>query len=162
MHNKEFHTVRGYQLIKQKQGQLTPAMEDYLEMIYRNSMDKGYIRMGKLAQLLNVSVPSASRMVKRLSSLGLLEFEKYGLIFLNDNGREIGEYLLERHRILEDFLRLLDCKDNLLQQTEMIEHDISPELLVNIQILNSFFTRHDDIKTMYLIYRSGCDKELII
>ena len=34
MENK-FHTVRGYQLIKQNESRLTPALEDYLEMTYR-------------------------------------------------------------------------------------------------------------------------------
>jgi hypothetical protein len=42
---QEFHTVRGYQLLEQHRKILTPAMEDYLEMIYRNSLVKGYIRI---------------------------------------------------------------------------------------------------------------------
>jgi len=36
MENSEFHTVRGYQLIEQEKKLLTSAMEDYLEMIFRN------------------------------------------------------------------------------------------------------------------------------
>lgn len=32
--DREFRTVRGYQLLKQSSGrELTPSMEDYLEMI---------------------------------------------------------------------------------------------------------------------------------
>jgi hypothetical protein len=52
--NQEFHTVRGYQLIKQTDRQLTSAMEDYLEMIYRNILKEGYMRINTLADMLNV------------------------------------------------------------------------------------------------------------
>jgi Mn-dependent DtxR family transcriptional regulator len=151
--NKEFHTVRGYQLLEQNKRHLTSAMEDYLEMIYRNSMDEGYIRIGKLAELLNVRAPSASKMVQRLSELGMLKFKKYGIIMLNENGREIGEYLLERHRLLEDFLKILGCKDDLLQQTELIEHAVNPELLNDIHILRDFFSDNIEILNEFNEYK---------
>ena len=128
-------------------------MEDYLEMIYRNSMDEGYIRIGKLAKLLNVSAPSTSKMVQRLSELDLLEFEKYGIIMLSDNGKEIGRYLLERHRLVEDFLKLLGCEDDILQETELIEHDVSPRLLENIRLLSEFFIDNVEIMDKYMEYK---------
>jgi Mn-dependent DtxR family transcriptional regulator len=150
---KEFHTVRGYQLLEQNKSHLTSAMEDYLEMIYRNSMEEGYLRIGKLAELLNVRAPSASKMVQRLSELGLLKFKKYGIIMLNDIGKEVGEYLLDRHKLLENFLKLLGCEDDLLLQTELIEHDINPGLLKNIQVLSDFFLDNDEIMDKYNDYR---------
>ncbi len=150
---REFHTVRGYQLLEQNKRNLTSAMEDYLEMIYRNSMEEGYLRIGRLAELLNVRAPSASKMVQRLSELGVLKFKKYGIIMLNDSGKEIGEYLLERHRILEDFLRLLGCEKDLLQQTELIEHNINPDLLKNIQVLSDFFLHNKEVMDKYRDYK---------
>ena len=30
-----FRTIRGYQLANSRTGQMTPALEDYLEMVYR-------------------------------------------------------------------------------------------------------------------------------
>lgn len=153
MMNKEFHTVRGYQLLEENKRHLTSAMEDYLEMIYRNSMDEGYIRIGRLAELLNVRAPSASKMVHRLSELGLLKFKKYGIIMMNENGKEIGEYLLERHKIIEDFLKLLGCEEDLLQQTELIEHTVNPEALKNIRLFSSFLINNDEIRNKYNEYR---------
>lgn len=157
MMEKSFHTVRGYQLIEQNKRNLTSAMEDYLEMIYRNSMEEGYIRIGTLAKLLNVSAPSASKMVQRLSELGLVKFQKYGIIIMNDSGKEMGEYLLERHELLEDFLRLLGS-DDLLQQTELMEHNITPQLLKNIKILNDFFMDNKDIMDQYNEYKEYKEK----
>lgn len=159
MMEKSFHTVRGYQLMEQNKRNLTSAMEDYLEMIYRNSMEEGYLRIGTLAKLLNVSAPSASKMVQRLSELGLVKFQKYGIIMINENGKELGEYLLERHELLEYFLKLLGCDDDLLQQTELIEHNITPKLLQNIKLLNDFFMDNRDIMKKYEEYKDKYKKQ---
>lgn len=153
MANKEFHTVRGYQLLEQNKRHLTSAMEDYLEMIYRNSMEEGYIRIGQLAGLLNVRAPSASKMVQKLSELGLLKFRKYGIIMLSENGKEIGRYLLERHKLIENFLKLLGCEENLLEQTELMEHVINQGLLRNLQVLTDFFLEEEEIMEQYIKYR---------
>lgn len=152
MENNEFHTVRGYQLLE-KNKVLTSAMEDYLEMIYRSSLKEDYIRISKLAELLNVKVPSVSKMVQRLSSLGLLKFKKYGIIMLNEDGREIGKFLLERHKLLENFLKLLGCEEDLLQQTEIMEHVVNPQLLNNIKILNDFIQNNEGIMKEYMDYK---------
>lgn len=153
MAENEFHTVRGYQLLEQNRKHLTSAMEDYLEMIYRGCKDKNYLRIGELAELLNVKAPSASKMVQRLSALGLLKFKKYGIIILNESGWDIGEYLLTRHELLEEFLKILGCEDELLQQTELIEHDVNPSLLRNIRLLCNFFLDHTEITNQYSEYR---------
>jgi len=152
--NNEFHTVRGYQLLEQKKRILTSAMEDYLEMIYRNSIDEGYIRMSTLAELLHVKAASASRMVQRLGELGFLIYKKYGIIVLSEDGKAIGEYLLKRHRIIENFLRLISCEDNLLQQTELMEHDLTPNTVCRINIMNSFFTDNIEIYEHFLEYQT--------
>ena len=38
--DREFHTYRGYQKLRQEDIQLTPSMEDYLEMICRMCQKK--------------------------------------------------------------------------------------------------------------------------
>lgn len=136
---QKFHTVRGYELLYQDKRLLTPAMEDYLEMIYRNSLTEGYLRINVLSELLNVQASSATKMVQKLSSLGLLNYKKYGIIFLTENGKEIGKFLLQRHNIVETFLRLLGVGDNILVETELIEHNISVSTLEKIELFNKFF-----------------------
>ena len=141
----QFHTVRGYQLLEQNKKLLTSAMEDYLEMIYRNSLVEGYMRINTLSELLNVQAPSATKMVQKLSTLGLVDYKKYGIIFLTENGREIGKFLLNRHEIIETFLRHLGVSDSLLIETELIEHVISAETLQKIQQLNQYMESDSNI-----------------
>jgi len=60
---------------------LTPSQENYLEWIYRLSLD-GPMRMGDLATKLGVKAPSASRAVTGLVGLGLVIHQVYGRIEL--------------------------------------------------------------------------------
>lgn len=145
----KFHTVRGYQLLEQNQKLLTSAMEDYLEMIYRNSLVEGYMRINTLSELLNVAAPSATHMVQKLNKLGLLDYKKYGIIFLTDTGRELGKILLQRHNIIEIFLMNLGVKENTLIETELIEHNVSAATLHKINIFNRFFEQNPDIIQKY-------------
>ncbi len=141
----KFHTVRGYQLLSQNKNLLTSAMEDYLEMIYRNSLVEGYMRINTLSDLLNVAAPSATKMVQKLSKLGLLDYKKYGIIFLTENGREIGRFLLDRHNTIQQFLRNLGVSDDILIETELIEHYVSVTTLIKIGLFNKFLQNNPEI-----------------
>lgn len=147
--DQKFHTVRGYQLLEQNKKLLTSAMEDYLEMIYRNSLVEGYMRINILSELLNVQAPSATKMVQKLARLGLLDYKKYGIIFLSENGREIGKFLLQRHNIIELFLKNLGVQESLLIQTELMEHTITALTLHKINIFNKFCELNPEIFQKY-------------
>ena len=154
---ENFYTTRGYEIQSYTNNLLTSSMEDYLEMIYRGYLADGYIRLSKLASLLNVKDSSASKMVQKLGKLKLINYEKYGVITLTPKGIEIGHFLLYRHNILENFLRLLGGEDNLLVETELIEHVISKKTVNNIHLLNGFFYENKEILDKFLEYK---DKSL--
>jgi len=128
---------------------LTSAMEDYLEMIYRNSLENGYIRINTLSHLLNVQASSTSRMVQKLTGLGFIDYKKYGIIVLTDNGKEIGKFLLHRHDIIKSFFEYLGVDENLLIETELIEHNLSVNTLQRIELLNNTFNQNPDFIQKY-------------
>lgn len=134
----DFRTVRGYQLAYQREGQLTPALEDYLEMSYRLCIENGYTRVGKLSELLHVKPSSASKMIFKLGSLDLLKYDRYGIIQLTESGREVGKYLLMRHETVESFLKLIGSSDP-LEETELIEHSLGSSTVSNLITLLEFF-----------------------
>lgn len=150
--NNEFHTVRGYQLIRQNKMLLTSAMEDYLEMIFRTTEGGGYLRINELAEKLNVKAPSATKMVQKMGQLGLIKYKKYGIIELSELGIELGSYLLHRHRIIEQFLRTIGIRENLLIETELIEHNISSNTLEHLEILNMFILSNPDVQEKFEIF----------
>jgi len=136
--NSHFRTVRGYQLINRRKGRLTPALEDYLEMAYRLCTENDYTRVVKLSELLNVRPSSASKMIFKLAGLGYLKYDRYEIIQLTENGREMGEYLLKRHETVESFLILIGSS-NALEETELIEHSLSFSTVSDLITLLKFF-----------------------
>ena len=128
----KFYTFKGYQASRSP---LTPAMEDYLEMIARMLLERKVVRIGELSERLNVRPSSASKMIQQLKNAGMVESEKYGYVSLTAKGREEGEYLLYRHRVVQRFLCLLNRTDSALEEAEKIEHFLSRETVRNLYAL---------------------------
>ncbi|WP_242876035.1 metal-dependent transcriptional regulator [Cellulosilyticum sp. I15G10I2] len=157
---KEFHTVRGYQMLNSEQKLLTSSMEDYLEMIYRICIKEGYIRINQLALKLNVRPSSTTKIVQKLKHLGLIEYQKYAIIQLTDEGQKIGQFLLKRHEIIEAFLRKLGIEETLLKDTEMMEHDMSLNTVKSLDLFNKFLEDNPEIIEQYKMFKERCYKEI--
>jgi len=129
----DFHTMKGYAI--SSQNELTPAMEDYLEMICRLINDSEYVRIGELSNQLHVKPSSATKIVQQLKELDYIIFEKYGHITLTQKGTIEGEYLLYRHDVLHNFLCEINNSTDELEQVEKIEHFLNKKTIDNIRLL---------------------------
>lgn len=138
--NPQFHTVRGYQMLSLQDGRMTSSMEDYLEMIYRLCVKDGYTRVGRLSGLLHVKPSSASKMIFKLAELNYIHYDRYEVIFLTEEGKNRGKFLLERHNTVENFLKLIGISDT-LEETELLEHSLNPEATALLGKLLEFFRR---------------------
>jgi len=126
-----FYTLKGYQI--NEHTQITSSMEDYLEMICRMIKTQDFVRINELADRLHVRPSSASKMVRNLKCLNLVAFEKYGYITPTAKGIAIGDYLLYRHNVLNEFLCLINNTDNETEQVEKIEHFLNKTTIDNIK-----------------------------
>ncbi|SET22704.1 transcriptional regulator MntR [Anaerobranca gottschalkii] len=149
MEKNNFHTVRGYEVLLKNKNLLTSSMEDYLEMIYRIQKEKGLVRVKTLAEKLNVRDSSVTKMVQKLGSINLINYEKYGIVKLTEEGEQIGEYLLKRHIIVEEFLKVITNDEIKLMDVEMIEHNLDPKLLEHLNQLILFFENNPDVKERF-------------
>ncbi len=133
MAEKEFLTDSGYAGEVRKNGGMTPAAEDYLEMICRlaTSDEDGHtdtprpVRICELAEELHVAPSSASRMVQAMALRGFVDFRRYGFITLTEAGQEMGEYLIRRHKVVLAFLEWLRGDKDCFEEAERIEHHLS-------------------------------------
>ncbi|MDR2933102.1 MAG: metal-dependent transcriptional regulator [Oscillospiraceae bacterium] len=131
--NSGFHTLRGYN--RMEHSDISFAMEDYLEMICRHTLEGEIIRVNRLASLLHVTPPSASKMVMKLKESGLVSFEPYGIITLTQAGEALGGYLLYRHDILHRFFMMLNRSEDELELVEKIEHYMDRRTIENMEKL---------------------------
>lgn len=149
---EQFRTVRGYQLANQRMDHLTPALEDYLEMVYRLCLESHYVRAGKLSGVLHVKPSSVSKMISRLVDIGYLNYDRYDSILLTQKGEALGAYLLHRHNVVERFLRFVGSSTP-LEEAELIEHFLTPETVTHLSTHLAFFTHDEAAKKRYELFR---------
>ncbi|OEF98154.1 transcriptional regulator MntR [Desulfuribacillus alkaliarsenatis] len=157
--NEQFYTARGYE-ITAGENTLTPSMEDYIEMIYRIGLIKQQIRVNDLADSLNVQPPSVTKMVQKLSEKKLLHYERYGLIQLTEEGSNLGEFFLNRHNTVKEFLSMLGIKDNLQKDVEQMEHYVSWNTYTVINQFVGFLNENQQVLQQYQSYiiNKSCKK----
>lgn len=104
---------------------LSPSLEDYLEEIYRISQRGDAVRVTDIAACLNVSLPSVTRALQRLDENQYINYRRYKGILLTEKGKELGHFLVERNRIIREFLKLIDSQCDVAAEAEAMEHYLS-------------------------------------
>lgn len=118
----------------------TPSMEDYIEQIYNLMESKGYARVSDIAEALEVHPSSVTKMVQKLDKDDYLNYEKYRGFILTAKGKKVGERLVFRHELLEDFLEIIGVeKENIYEDVEGIEHHLSWNSIDRIGDLVNYF-----------------------
>jgi len=135
MDNEKFYTLTGYKIKNKKE--ITTAMEDYIEMIYRYTRKKEEISVKDLSLLLNVRTSSVSKMINKLKNIDIVNFKKYGQISLTTKGVKLGKFYLERHNILFEFFKKINGTNFKLEQVEKIEHFVDEITIKNIKKNNN-------------------------
>jgi len=110
---------------------LTRSVEDYLKVIYSLSPEGRTASTSDIAHRLELSAPSVSGMIKRLSEQGLLEHIPYKGVQLTAEGRRAALRMIRRHRILEAYLvaRLGYTWDAVHEEADRLEHAVSEGLI---------------------------------
>jgi Mn-dependent DtxR family transcriptional regulator len=117
-------------------GRVSQRMEDYLEVIYELVQHKGYATSIDMAECMNVSRPSVTKMMRRLDASELIEYEKYRGVSLTEKGIKVASAIHERHDILSEFLRMIGVDESVANKdVEEIEHHVHPETLRKLQQL---------------------------
>lgn len=123
--------------------ELTAAMEDYLEAIYRLQREREVARVKDIAAHLKVKMPSVSNALDALKERKLIRHEKYGYVTLTSEGLASAEAVYRRHQALTRFLAdilQLDEKRAEAEACEM-EHAVSAETLRRLLALVEFLKR---------------------
>jgi len=115
-------------------------MEDYIEQIYNLIDTKGYARVSDIAEALDVHPSSVTKMVQKLDKDNYLIYERYRGLILTEKGNKIGERLVFRHELLEEFLEIIGVdEDKIYDDVEGIEHHLSWNSIDRIGDLVNYF-----------------------
>lgn len=123
---------------------LSPSLEDYLEEVYRLSLEKEEIRIKDIADCLNFSMPSVVKGLKKLDKLGYIKYNAYEKIKILDKGREKGKFLVDRNRILMEFVDIIGSNCDIKQEAEAMEHYFSISTIKSIEKLIEFLKVNKD------------------
>jgi DtxR family Mn-dependent transcriptional regulator len=109
-------------------------VQDYLKGIYTLTVEAAdsarSIPTSALAERMGVTPASATNMLKKLATMGLVEHANYKGALLTEPGRKIALEVIRHHRLLETYLAeaLGVPWDRVHAEAEILEHVLSEEL----------------------------------
>ncbi|MBX5440678.1 MAG: metal-dependent transcriptional regulator [Solirubrobacteraceae bacterium] len=111
---------------------VSSAVEDYAKAIYalETRSDGAAVSTNAIAERLGVTAASASNMVKKLDTLGLVRHVPYRGVQLTPEGVKVALEVIRHHRLLELYLAetLGVPWDRVHDEAEVLEHVLSEEL----------------------------------
>src|SRR6056297_2119909 len=125
------------------------SIEDYLKAIYKlQTLKEGGVSTSELAKEMGVANASVTNTVKRLSKLGMVDYQSYYGTTLTKSGEKIALEMIRHHRLLELYLKemLGYSWDEVHDEAEKLEHYISEQFEDKIsELLNDpKFDPHGD------------------
>ena len=123
--------------------ELTDAIQDYLKEIYKLEAAGRRVTTSALAEVLEVSPPSVTAMLKKLATLGLVKHERYRGATLTERGERVALEVIRHHRLIEQYLveTLGIPIDAVHVEADRLEHALSEELEAHIDRTLGFPTR---------------------
>jgi len=125
--------------------EVSHSMAHYLQAVAGLKRDKGYARVGDIAQRLGVSKSGVTSMLRSLQTRGLVDHERYGCVELTQSGRQLAERTESNRQVLAVFFRdVLGVPDTTAAEDAcMIEHLVSPESMGQLLRLSSLLVSGD-------------------
>lgn len=124
------------------------STENYLSEIYKLEQSKIKVKTNILAKKLDISNAAVTDMLKKLSSNGLILYERYKNIQLTKKGKDYAAVIVRRHRIWEIFLNQIVGLpwDKVHDEAHRLEHSSSDELIDRIEEMLNYpeFDPHGD------------------
>ena len=110
---------------------MSPSLEDYLETVFKLTNDDTGVRTTDIAAELGVSKASVNQAVGLLSDRGYVRQERYGPVYLTENGKIRARTIYKRHQIIKAFLiSILGVDEQTAEEDACnIEHVISKETM---------------------------------
>ena len=113
---------------------ISPSLEDYLEAVLELAGDDNGARTTDVAAKLGVSKASVNQAMGLLVNRGLIIRERYGPVYLTEDGRDAAQAVCRRHRAIKSFLiSVLGVDESVAEEDAcQIEHVVSKETMAGL------------------------------
>lgn len=102
------------------------TIEEYIELIYSLEKRDGHAHTGLIASEMNIKPPSVTQMLQKLKREGLVCYQSYSGATLTPKGNEMARRLMEKHRVIEEFLKMIGIEQNVAElEACQVEHHVS-------------------------------------
>jgi DtxR family transcriptional regulator, Mn-dependent transcriptional regulator len=117
-----------------KSSEFSESLQDYLKEIYKLEDENGRASTSAIAERLGVAPSSVTAVLKRLTSLGLVEHKRYRGAVLTPAGNKVAIEVIRHHRLLEQYLAetLGLGIDEVHAEADRLEHALSEEVEARI------------------------------
>ena len=132
---------------------LSENLEDYLETILHVETSNKVARVKDIAAHMGVLRGAVTQALKKLSHMGLINYEPYSFITLTPKGLSIAKKISQHHKIIKDFL--ITVLQVPAEKAELnacrIEHAMDPDIVNRLvvfmeNIRNNSKVENDGIK----------------
>ena len=152
--------------------QLSPVLENYLEIIFHQEIREGAARASSIAEAAGVSRSTVTSTLKAPKSMGYVDYEPYSLVHLTEAGMHIGRDIAHRHIVIQEFFQhILQLEPNVSNDVACeLEHVIPPDVIRRLgQFVLYLRSREDDWKNWQEDYKeirlehiqSNTDRDLV-
>lgn len=90
-------------IVRNKEKKISASLEDYLEVIYETINEKQGVKAIDISRQLGVGRSSVSDALKVLAEKQLVNYGRYEVISLTEQGKKIAKEVVGKHNILYDF-----------------------------------------------------------
>jgi DtxR family Mn-dependent transcriptional regulator len=120
--------------------EVSHSMAHYLQAVAALKAEKGFARVGDIAERLGVSKSGVTSMLRTLHGRGYVDHERYACVELTRTGKQLAERTESNRRVLTVFLsEILGVPEEVAAEDAcMIEHLVSPQVMTELLRLTSF------------------------
>lgn len=125
--------------------EVSHSMAHYLQAVAGLKKEKGYARVGDIADRLGVSKSGVTSMLRSLQARGLVDHEPYGCVELTVPGRQLALRTESNRKLLSVFFREILGVDEAVASEDacMIEHLVSREAMSQLLRLTTLLVSND-------------------
>lgn len=130
---------------------ITPALENYIRVLYDLQTSEKMPRVKHVAKILKVKVPTVVESLKKLRDVGILEHEKHEYIRLTPKGIALAEKILKNNRVVYEFAtRLLELSSSEAQDLACkLEHINSTRFFTALSAMMDLLNENSELRERF-------------